>query len=88
MISVNSTGKMIFFTRSQKIASTYKISSSGDLMRDKEKSGIPETIILADRFEMLIAVIYLEDEIDAVKKFLKKHKFFQEIDKFKKKILR
>lgn len=45
-----------------------------------------ETKILADRFEMLIAVIYLENGIDAVKKFLEKHNFYQEIEKFKKKI--
>jgi len=44
----------------------------------------PTTEILANRFEMLIAVIYLENGIDAVKEFLKKHNFFQEIDKIKK----
>jgi dsRNA-specific ribonuclease len=43
----------------------------------------PTTEILADRFEMLIAVIYLENGIDAVKDFLKKHDFFQEIDKIR-----
>ena len=41
----------------------------------------PTTEILANRFEMLIAVIYLENGVDAVKEFLKKHNFFQEIDK-------
>ena len=45
-----------------------------------------ETNILADRFEMLVAVIYLEKGIDAVKEFLKKHNFFQEIDKIKERI--
>ncbi len=42
-----------------------------------------ETKILADRFEMLVAVIYLEKGIDAVKEFLKKHRFFEEIDTLK-----
>jgi hypothetical protein len=32
---------------------------------------------------MLIAVIYLERGIDAVKEFLKKHTFFEEIKKLK-----
>ena len=39
------------------------------------------TVLLADRFEMLIAVIYLEKGIDAVKDFLNKHSFFQEVGK-------
>ena len=52
--------------------------------REKEIWNQPTTEILADRFEMLIAVIYLEQGIDAVKDFLQKHKFFEEIDKFKK----
>lgn len=39
--------------------------------------------VLAKRFEMLIGVIYLENGIDAVKEFLKKHKFFEAIDKHK-----
>lgn len=43
----------------------------------------PTTIILADRFEMLIAVIYLEKGIEGVKNFLEKHDFFQRIDKIK-----
>ncbi|MDD1701182.1 MAG: ribonuclease III domain-containing protein [Methanoregula sp.] len=43
----------------------------------------PTTVILADRFEMLVAVIYLENGIDAVKEFLKKHHFFEEIDTLK-----
>jgi len=38
---------------------------------------------LADRFEMLVAVIYLEKGIDAVKEFLLKHHFFEEIDRIK-----
>jgi dsRNA-specific ribonuclease len=41
------------------------------------------TEILADRFEMLIGVIYLEQRIDGVKDFLKKHDFFQRMDKIK-----
>jgi dsRNA-specific ribonuclease len=45
---------------------------------------IPETEILADRFEMLIAIIYLEQGIDVVKDFLKKQNFFPEIDIIKK----
>jgi dsRNA-specific ribonuclease len=40
----------------------------------------PTTVILADRFEMLIGVIYLENGIGAVKDFLKKHHFFEEPD--------
>lgn len=40
----------------------------------------PTTKILANRFEMLIAVIYLENGINAVKEFLKKNNFFEEID--------
>ena len=52
--------------------------------REKEIWNQPTTEILADRFEMLIAVIYLEQGIDAVKDFLQKHKFFEEIDNFKK----
>jgi len=43
----------------------------------------PTTTILADRFEMLIAVIYLEKGVGAVKEFLKKHRLFEEIDKMK-----
>jgi dsRNA-specific ribonuclease len=38
------------------------------------------TEMLADRFEMLIATIYLEKGIDAVKEFLKKHQFFEEFE--------
>jgi len=49
--------------------------------REKEIWNQPTTVILADRFEMLIAVIYLEKGIDAVKEFLQKHRFFKEIDK-------
>jgi len=52
--------------------------------REKEIWNQPTTVILADRFEMLIAVIYLEKGIDAVKEFLQKHRFFEEIDKMKK----
>jgi dsRNA-specific ribonuclease len=43
----------------------------------------PTTVILADRFEMLLAVIYLENGIVAVKEFLGKHHFFEEIDRIK-----
>ena len=52
--------------------------------REKEIWNQPTTEILADRFEMLIAVIYLEKGIDAVKEFLQKHTFFKEIDKMNK----
>jgi dsRNA-specific ribonuclease len=51
--------------------------------RKQQKWDQPTTVILADRFEMLIAVIYLEKGIDAVKEFLKKHHFFEKIDKIK-----
>lgn len=51
--------------------------------RKQQKWEQSTTVILANRFEMLIAVIYLENGIDAVKKFLQKHNFFQEIDKIK-----
>jgi ribonuclease-3 len=51
--------------------------------RKQQKWDQPTTVILADRFEMLIAVIYLEKGIDAVKEFLKKHHFFEEIDHLK-----
>jgi ribonuclease-3 len=40
----------------------------------------PTTVILADRFEMIIGVIYLEKGIDAVKEFLQKHHFFEALD--------
>jgi dsRNA-specific ribonuclease len=43
----------------------------------------PSTTILADRLEMLLAVIYLEKGIDAVKEFLGKHHFFEEIDRMR-----
>ena len=49
--------------------------------RKQQKWDQPATTILADRFEMLVAVIYLEKGIDAVKEFLHKHHFFTEIDK-------
>ena len=48
--------------------------------RKQQKWDQPTTEILADRFEMLVAVIYLEKGIEAVKEFLKKHHFFEEID--------
>ena len=51
--------------------------------RDKKIWDQPTTTILANRFEMLIAVIYLEKGIDAVKDFLIKHQFFEKIDKMK-----
>jgi dsRNA-specific ribonuclease len=40
----------------------------------------PTTVILADRLEMLIGVLYLENGIGAVKEFLQKHHFFEELD--------
>jgi dsRNA-specific ribonuclease len=51
--------------------------------RKQQKWDQPTTVILADRFEMLVAVIYLEKGIDAVKEFLVKHHFFEEIDRRK-----
>jgi dsRNA-specific ribonuclease len=51
--------------------------------RKHRKWDQPTTVILADRFEMLVAVIYLELGIDAVKEFLNKHHFFDKIDKMK-----
>jgi ribonuclease III len=45
---------------------------------------LPATEILANRFEMLVGVIYLEKGIEAVKDFLNKHHFFPEIEKHKK----
>jgi len=42
------------------------------------------TTILADQFEMLIAIVYLEKGIEGVKDFLKKHNFFESIDAFNK----
>ena len=54
--------------------------------REKEIWNQPQTEILADRFAMLIAVICLEKGIEVVKEFQKKHNFFREIGKFKKKI--
>lgn len=51
--------------------------------KNQRKWDQPKTLMLADRFEMLIAVIYLEKGIDGVKEFLKNHKFFEEIDKIK-----
>lgn len=48
--------------------------------RKQQKWDQPTTVILADRFEMLVAVIYLEKGIDAVKDFLKKHHFFEELE--------
>jgi ribonuclease III len=51
---------------------------------NKKRWDLPETNLLADRFEMLIGVIYLEKGIDAVKEFLEKQKFFQKVDEFRK----
>jgi dsRNA-specific ribonuclease len=51
--------------------------------RDRTIWDQPTTTILADRFEMLVAVIYLENGIGAVKEFLEKHHFFEEIDAMK-----
>jgi ribonuclease-3 len=42
------------------------------------------TTILADQFEMLIAIVYLEKGIEGVREFLKKHNFFGRIDNFDK----
>ena len=51
--------------------------------KNKERWDLPSTIQLADRFEMLIAIIYLEKKLDEVKKFLEKNNFFKEIEKMK-----
>jgi dsRNA-specific ribonuclease len=51
--------------------------------RKQQKWDQQTTVILADRFEMLVAVIYLEKGVEAVKEFLKKHHFFEEIDKIR-----
>jgi len=49
--------------------------------RKQQKWDQPATTLLADRSGVLVAVLYLEKGIDAVKEFLKKHHFFKEIDK-------
>jgi ribonuclease-3 len=54
--------------------------------KNQKKWDLPTTDLLAERFEMLIGVIYLEKGIEGVKDFLKKHHFFEEIDKFRKKV--
>ena len=51
--------------------------------RKQQKWEYPTTDILADRFEMLIGVLYLENGVDSVKLFLEKHRFFEETDKLK-----
>ena len=51
--------------------------------RKQQKWDQPTTVMLADRFEMLVAVIYLEKGIDGVRGFLRKHRFFEEIDRKK-----
>ena len=53
---------------------------SGVRTKEAAEMDQPTTVILADRFEMLIAVIYLEKGIDAVKDFLKKHHFFEALE--------
>ena len=44
----------------------------------------PPMKMLAERFGMLVGVIYLEKGIEAVREFLKKHHFFEEIDRLNK----
>jgi ribonuclease-3 len=51
--------------------------------RNQQRWDQPTTVILADRFEMLVGVIYLEKGIDAVREFLDRHKFFEEIGRLK-----
>lgn len=46
--------------------------------RERKIWELPTTTILADRFEMLVGVIYLEHGILAVKEFLQNHHFFEE----------
>lgn len=53
--------------------------------KTKEKWNQLSTKILADRFEMLIGVIYLDQGVKAVKKFLNNINFYDEIDKIKRK---
>jgi dsRNA-specific ribonuclease len=48
----------------------------------------PSTTLLADRLEMLIAIVYLEKGIDGVKRFLETRRFFEEMDKIKRKFLK
>ena len=48
----------------------------------------PATTLLADRFEMIIAIIYLEKGIDGVKDFLQRTHFFEEMDKIRKKFFK
>jgi dsRNA-specific ribonuclease len=45
---------------------------------------LPGTRILADRFEMLVAIIYLEKGVDGVKAFLDRKRFFEEVDTIRK----
>ena len=45
---------------------------------------LPGTRILADRFEILVAVIYLEKGVDGVKAFLDRKRFFEEVDTIRK----
>ena len=51
--------------------------------RKQRKWDQPTTVMLANRFEMLVGVIYLERGIGAVTEFLERHRFFEEIGKLK-----
>jgi dsRNA-specific ribonuclease len=51
---------------------------------EKTRQVWDQGLVLADRFEMLIGVIYLEKDIGAVRTFLDKHNFFPAIDTFGK----
>ena len=51
---------------------------------EKDRQVWDQGLVLADRFEMLIGVIYLEKGIGAVRAFLDKHNFFPAIDTLRK----
>ena len=51
--------------------------------RERTIWDLPDTTILADRFEMLVGVMYLENGIGAVKEFLRNHHFFEDIGSMK-----
>ena len=53
--------------------------------RKQRKWDQPSTYLLANRFEMLIGVIYLEQGIDAVQEFLNRHHFFPSVETFRHK---
>jgi len=48
----------------------------------------PATMLLADRFEMLIAVVYFERGIGGVEKLLERIRFFEKMDEIRKTFLK